>query len=286
MKYQAAMKDLLFTLVLSLLLCGYGGAEVGRSAEWKSHSLKLDDEGDYRCLFESGMRVYRSPSLETNLLEAKHVRLEIAGVVDGREIAVPVELLHANVYSGGKLERIELISSQLTLAEARELALGYQSLGTFKEEDLQNHLDRVHGAHVSGAELEGREAVFSLFYQGGREHFISRCWLEYHRSQTMPLQLKWEFSWRKLRSHQEKQLYRGPIPPPAGFEHVDMEAGDDFGPDSVAAPASGRAHPDGSQDLAMKPDKGRPAWMYVAGGLLLLVGALVLFLCGVGRKKE
>lgn len=208
------------------------------SSKWPTAHLKLSQAATLKDIFDSGLRPYRFPSLETSTLEAKHIKLVIH-LSSGKVLPeVQTEWMNIKVFDDGELSQIESATPQLSIEQARMEMLQWLPFGTRTKEDLDNYLNAVKADPLDfddpyrglpdGCGIGWKEPKWAE--QGGGAH----CGIGFRKtfSQEHPLRLYFSFSWSSNRSLKNAKSYRIPIPPPPGYEHVSMKAPEKFGPDS------------------------------------------------------
>lgn len=209
--------------------------------KWPQAELKLSQAGTLRDLFDSGLRPYRHPGLENSLLEVKHVNLLIT-TGSGKKLPVlTIEVMNITPFSDGEISIIEGFTPRLTLAQAKEEMLKWFPYGVNKrsERELDHYLaavakdpldfDDPYRGLSDGCGVGWYEPGFKA--KGGGPQF--GIGFRKTASQTHPLSLYFSFSWRLNRPSKDAKRYQIPIPPPPGYEHVDMTAPRNVGPDSM-----------------------------------------------------
>lgn len=209
--------------------------------KWPQAELKLSQAGTLKDLFDSGLRPYRHPGLENSMLEVKHVNLVI-NTGSGKKLPpLKIEVMNITPFSDGEISTIEGFTPRLTLAQAKEEILRWFPYGVNKryEQELDHYLAAVEKDPLDFDDpYRGFPDGFGVgWYEPG---FKSRSGgpqigigFRKTASQTHPLSLYFSFSWRLNRPSKDAKRYQTPIPPPPGYEHVDMTAPRNFGPDSM-----------------------------------------------------
>lgn len=211
------------------------------SSKWPQAVLKVSRAGTLKDFFKSGLRPYRHPGLEKTTLEVKHLNLVIH-LDSGKKLpSIPAELINIKMFSDGNISTFDGFTPKLTISEARaEMMrwLPFSSNGK-TEVDLNAYLKKVEADYIdfdnpyrgvpSGCGIGWREPGWET-KGGGPDCSV---WFRKSMSEKHPLKLYFSFSWRLNRPSKEARSYRIPIPPPPGYEHVSMEAPENFGPDSM-----------------------------------------------------
>lgn len=211
------------------------------STKWPQAVLKLSRAGTLKDFFDSGLRPYRHPGLEKTTLEVKHLNLLIH-LDSGKKLPpLPVELINIKMFSDGNISTFDGFTPRLTVTEARAEMVKWLpfSANGRTEADLNAYLKKVEADYIdfddpyrgdpSGCGIGWREPGWET-KGGGPDCSV---WFRKSMSETHPLKLYFSFSWRLNRPSKEARSYRVPIPPPPGYEHVSMEAPENFGPDSM-----------------------------------------------------
>lgn len=255
------MNNLLYTVLAMCFVAprleSNGAERTADFSQWPDHTVKLSTSGSLRELFEAGLRPYRFPRLENSQLEFKHCRISF---IQSDEILLPAfatEWADVTVLDGGLLGSIVLKQSPMTLSACRAEILRWIPLGTNPvrtTNDLEEFLEAV--AKDYRGYNYGPQAIdhdFRLVWKdsGGLRFAV---WLQQARLPETPLLLKMQVSWERPEI-QERSLYAVPIPPPPGYENVDMTAPKDLGPDSPPEdPEVGRVRKAGVMpDYSMLP---------------------------------
>jgi hypothetical protein len=120
------MKTIFGTLLLAFASILHASDEVPYlareydPAKWPQATLKLSQAGTLKDVFDSGLRPYRHPGLENNLLEVKHLNLTILLGSGKRLPTFPMEWMNITPFTDGELSIIEAATPKLTLEQARE----------------------------------------------------------------------------------------------------------------------------------------------------------------------
>jgi hypothetical protein len=211
------------------------------SSKWPQAVLKLSRAGTLKDFFDSGLRPYRHPGLEKTTLEVKHLNLSIH-LDSGKKLPlIPTELINIKMFADGNISTFDGFTPKLTLEEARIEMMKWlpYSVNGRTVEDLEYYLKAVEADPIDfddpyrgiphGCGVGWYEPGWKT--KGGGP----QCGLGFRKaaSLTHPLRLYFGFDWGLNRPSKEARSYRVPIPPPPGYEHVSMEAPDNFGPDST-----------------------------------------------------
>lgn len=211
--------------------------------KWPPLQLSLSEQGTLKDIFESGLRPYRYPSLENSVLQAKHLRLKII-LGSGLELPeLPVEVLSIRPFDDGELSSLEARTPDLSIEDARQqmkqwLTYGKLDNGSPSEQRLSEYLkavqddlanfDHIGKGFDDGCRVRWREPDWKT--EGGGPS----CTLFFRKTSNTnkPLFLNLSLNWSSNRLRKDRKYYRDPIPPPPGFESANMEAPENFGPDS------------------------------------------------------
>lgn len=208
-------------------------------AKWPVVHLRLSKAGTLKDVFDSGLRPYRFPGLESSTLEVKHIRL-VLHLASGETLPeVDTEWMRIKMYADGEISQIEGATPQLSLQEARLDMLKWLPYGTRDENDLDNYLKIVEDDYLNFDDpFRGRSDGCGIGWkepgwgkQGGGAH----CGVGFRKTfnQAQPLRFYFSLSWSSNRALKNSKSYSIPIPPPPGYEDVSMEAPEKFGPDSA-----------------------------------------------------
>lgn len=210
---------------------------------WPAIQLSLSEQGTLKDVFESGLRPYRYPSLENSVLQAKHLRLKVVQGSGLKLPELPVEVLSIRPFDDGELSSLEARTPDLSIEEARQhmkqwLAYGKLDNGSPSEQRLEDYLEAVQRDlanfdHIGkgfddGCRVRWREPDWKT--KGGGPS----CTVFFRKTSNAnkPLFLNLSLNWSSNRLRKDRKYYRDPIPPPPGFETANMEAPENFGPDS------------------------------------------------------
>lgn len=208
-------------------------------SKWPEVHLKLSQAGTLKDVFDSGLRPYRHPGLETSLLEVKHLRLIVHLASEKMLPEIKTEWMNITMFNDGEIANLEGSTPKLSLEEARTEMLKWLPYGTRSQADLDAYLKAVETDFLDfddpyrgvpdGYAVGWKEPGWKQRGGGAR---IS-VWFRKSVSQTHPLNLYFKLSWDSNRPSKDAKIYRVPIPPPPGYENVSMDAPKNFGPDSA-----------------------------------------------------
>lgn len=210
--------------------------------KWPQAELKLSQAGTLKDVFDSGLRPYRFPYLEKTTLELKHVNLTMVLDSGKRLPAIPMEWMQIKVFTDGELATIEAATPKLTLEQARQQMLKWMpySDNGRTESDLNEYLaaaeadfldfDDPYRGIPHGCGIGWKEPGFGEAGGGAKVGVGFRK----TASPSHPLSLYFGISWGLNRPSKDRiSLHPHPIPPPPGYEDVDMTAPEKYGPDSA-----------------------------------------------------
>jgi hypothetical protein len=202
--------------------------------EWDSYDIRLSASEKLEDIFHSGLRPYRFPSLENSELEVKHLRARII-TPDGEVLPTfDAEWLQINVHPQGLVSVLEFGNSEQPLSESRVEMLKWIPLGKEPrrtESELDQFLELVR-KNPRGYDY-GQTGVthkFAIQWHDPANIFYGVWFHNCHNPKT-PLAIYFAVSF-PLKPRDANSFYDIPIPPPLGFEDVDMKAPRHFGPDS------------------------------------------------------
>ena len=212
--------------------------------KWPEAELKLSQAADLKDIFDSGLRPYRFPGLENTTLEGKHLALSIR-LGSGKSLPpLDVEVIRIKPFRDGKIGTIEGFTPKLSLDQARQEMIKWLPFAANQrtEQDLEDYLAAVKADFLDfddpyrgvahGCGVGWREPGFET-YNGGPQVGVG---FRKTANPELPLRLHFWLSWNANRPIKDTGSYRpNPIEPPPGYEHVDMTAPANFGPDSMVA---------------------------------------------------
>ena len=206
----------------------------GNQAGWSRDELRLTKEGLLGDLFDSGLRPYRFPRMETSSLEFKH---SVTFVSQSDGIKLPrffTETADISVLKGGLLGYVTLKQPPMKLAECRNEMLHWIQFGVNPkrtEIELDLFLKSVEsdfrGYNYGPGSIDHD---FRLSWRDAN-NISYVVWFQQARLPGTPLAIYMSISWNRT-PIQSSASYDIPIPPPPGYENVDMTAPKDFGPDN------------------------------------------------------
>lgn len=224
--------------ILTALIIGIhavsGATRTGNKSEWPVVQLRPTPNANLSLLFDSGIRPYRFPRMENYALEAKHIRVVL---IQSSEVHLPefgAEMLDIDVKANSLLSSIVLKNSPTTLPESRKEMLPWVKHGTDPERteiDLDSFLNAVEKDY-RGYNY-GPNAIDHNFSIAWKDENAVKyvVWFQQARHPVTPLALHMGITF-PLTPIQASTSYNIPIPPPPGYENVDMTAPKDFGPDN------------------------------------------------------
>ena len=240
-------KCLIFTIIIASTLGGgllakeiVGRPRQGDREDWPKVTVRLSEQGKLREIFDSGLRPYRFPGLESGLLEAKHFLLSIQIGERNPLPEIPVEYSEIRVYSTGELSKLEFTTPQLTFVESEEIFRPWLALSSRTEEDLGRFFNAVRESPQFWRTQNKDEMISrgcSVNWNGTVDSSVgyrlpSYIYFMPTFSSHIPLRIRLGFSWAGNHPLNGARNYRRPIPPPFGYEGVSMEAPENYGPDS------------------------------------------------------
>ena len=211
-----------------------GAVESTVWSQWPEQKVRLSPEGSLRELFAAGLRPYRFPRMENSQLEFKHSRVTFIQS-DGIELPTfDTEWADVSVLDGGFISSIVLKQRPETLPTCRAEMLKWLPFGSNPKRTI-TELDEFLKAVAKDYRgyNYGPNAVdhdFRLIWMDSNGLRFT-VWLQQARLPKTPLLVQMQVGWKRPEI-QERHLYTVPIPPPAGYDDVDMTAPKDFGPDN------------------------------------------------------
>jgi hypothetical protein len=228
---------LLVGLILGISLITNGATRSADKSDWPRVSICLSPEGMLIDLFDSGLRPFRFPSLETSSLSVKHIK---AVVVQPNGFKLPeyeAETIDIDVFKDWRISQIEFRKAASTPEECRTEMMRWMHLGQRPkrtEKELDEYLAAAKADPMNFSDLgKGFTHNFNISWRD--EHQIGyNLWFLNCANAEKPFAISMTIGFpSSLRS----ESYDIPIPPPPGYEHVDMTAPKDFGPDSEPIPS-------------------------------------------------
>lgn len=212
----------------------HGATRTGNHDAWPVYEIRPRADANLKDIFDAGLRPYRFPSLEKTLLECKHFRARIVQPGGTSLPEFPAELARIDVEAQGFIAEIEFANVPMTLSESKQEMLKWIRFGTRPAR--------------TGADLESFLAAVKLDYRGynfgpsavdhdfsinweDENRVVYGVWFQQARHPVTPLAVRMKIGF-PLTPIQAGTSYDIPIPPPPGYENVDMTAPRDFGPDS------------------------------------------------------
>lgn len=213
--------------------------------EWPAIRLQLSDEILMDDLFKAGLQPFRRPYREHSTIHVKHVRLT---VVDRDGTAFPeiaVDVMRVSVIKPNLISRAELWTPPLTISEARTEMQKWLPMMDKSESDLESFLSAVEKDWLSYDTTVG--SVETLGFGGGwRDEDGFRRTITFMKSWQWqaPLRMQLILSADRMKSRRNnRSYYKIPIPPPSGFEHVNMTAPENWEADDRFVPLTTEPRP-------------------------------------------
>lgn len=228
---------LFFGFVFGTSLIAKGATRSADKSDWPRVAIRLSPEGTLKDLFDSGLRPFRHPSLENSSLQVKHIK---AIVVQPNGFKLPeyeAETIDISVYGDGTLGQMEFRKAASTPEESRAEMMRWIHLGQMPkrtEKELDEYLAAAKADPMNFSGLgKGFTHEFRIAWRD--EHQIRyNLWFLDCANAGKPFAVSMTIGF-PIRPR--PSFYSSPIPPPPGYEHVDMTAPKDFGPDSEPIPS-------------------------------------------------
>lgn len=203
--------------------------------DWPRYTLKLSSEGTLKDIFDSGIRPFRIPGSENSELRFKHSKLLVQSPEGMLFPEVQVEYSELQVKPSG-LWKMTTTSPRVTLEEAKKQMLEWLPIINKTEDKLDSFLSIVSDNFLNYDDRDFGKAADGFYgsWRGkNKENYT--VWLAKGYNAKTPLRICFRVYWLKSRGmNKSGTFYQGPIPPPAGYENVSMEAPEKWGPDSMA----------------------------------------------------
>ncbi len=271
-----------------LIVTGLRAMSADPPGNWPAVTLRVATPGTLKDIFDAGLRPYRHPSLERTTLEVKHLRMTL---IQSNGTALPEhesQVIDICPQGNGLLRYIELNSGVKSLAACRAEMLQWLPFGQPRrtEAELDAFLAAVKADHRHYDDVEKgvRDGCLTRWNDAGGIKF--EVWFQKGFDPARPLALYVHVRWPRT-PLERRTFYSEPIPPPPGYEHVSMQAGKDFGPDSAAddlspaAPAAVGPSEPPEQERRSKPAVsargGSEKWWWLAGACLVLLATILFF---------
>lgn len=235
-------------VILSSVWTSSGNTDLGRPLtnaaerfeEWPKVTLKLSANASLKEIFDSGLRPYRFPALESGLLEAKHFRvsLQIAGQQKLPEF--PVEHCKIKVLGNGEISNLEFTSPRLSFDKSQELYSPWMRFSDHTTEDLESFFAFVKAnpmfwrSQSANEDARRGSPIIWKIKSDVNPALEFPAFIHFSRASgsKTPLRLRLGFPFGNIKPMASKTYYRVPVPPPPGYENVSMDAPKNFGPDS------------------------------------------------------
>lgn len=217
--------------------CGAATRNEDRSS-WPTVEIRLSQDSTLKDLFESGLKPYRFPSLESSMLEVKNIKAVIVQPNGFKLPAYEAETITIRPMVGGKLFDMEFQNPRRTLEDSRAEMMRWIHLGNLPkrtEKDLDEFLAAVKEDPIMYNRLGGGFTHNFRIVWRDEYNVIYNVWFHQIANDEKPLAVFMKIGFPV--PPRERISYSIPIPPPLGYEHVDMTAPEDFGPDSEPIPS-------------------------------------------------
>lgn len=230
-------KYIIFHTLLLGIICNIVRAEAdaGSDNNWSRFNIRLSSEANLKDIFDSGLRPYRFPSLETTMLEAKHVYANFI-LKDGSKLPeYKATTLTIGVRNHGLLSYIELQSPRKSLEESKVEMMRWINFGTHPvrtENDLDQFIHEVKNDPIMYNKTGGGFTDYFRIRWKDENGFWYNVWFHQIANVEKPLAVFMKITFPRPPS--PNSFYNEPIPPPPGYENEDMSAPNNFGPDQIA----------------------------------------------------
>lgn len=213
--------------------------------EWPAIRLQLSEEILVDDLFEAGLRPFHRPYRERTSIHVKHVRLTVVDR-DGTEFPeIAVDVMRISVQEPHLIQRAEIWTPPLTINEARTEMQKWLPMMDKGEGDLERFLAAVESDWLNFDTKVGTVETleFGDHWNNEDRFQTSISFLKSWQWQA-PLRMNLILSASLMESRRRnRSYYETPIPPPAGFEHVDMTAPENWDADNRFVPLTTEPRP-------------------------------------------
>jgi hypothetical protein len=227
---------LFFGLFFGISLSAKGATRSADKSDWPRIEIRLSPEGTLKDLFDSGLRPFRHPSLENSSLQVKHIKAIVVQPNGFRLPEYEAETIDISVRGDGTLGLMEFRKAASTPEESRAEMMRWIHLGQRPkrtEKELDEYLAAAKADPLNFSGLgKGFTHEFRIAWRD--EHQIRyNLWFLDCANAEKPFAVSMTIGFP---DRPRTSYYSSPIPPPPGYEHVDMTAPKDFGPDSEPIP--------------------------------------------------
>lgn len=220
------MKHRLITLSFVLVLANASYGQYSEQVrQWPHVRLQLSQEVIATDLFKAGLRPYLRPNAENRNLYAKHAHITVVDREGRTYPSIPADILRTYVEKPWLITSMEIWTPPLTINEARAEMRKWLPITGRSEKELNDFLQTVEADWLHYDVVNGFTDVVR-FADGWRDkdRVKQTLWLMKSWQWQAPLRLCFSVETMELASRKTIQLYDGPIPPPPGFEGLDMKA--------------------------------------------------------------
>lgn len=226
-----------FGLILFISLSTEAATRSADKSDWPRIEIRLSPEGTLKDLFDSGLRPFRFPSAENSLLEVKHIR---AVVVQPDGFKLPeyeAETIDIGVSRDWRIGQMEFRKAASNPEECRDEMMRWIHLGQRPrrtEKELDEYLAAAKADPMNFSDLgKGFAHKFNISWRD-KYQIEYNVWFLNCANAEKPFVVAMTIGFP---SRPRTEFYSSPIPPPPGYEHVDMTAPKDYGPDSEPIPS-------------------------------------------------
>lgn len=224
-------------LILGISLSATGAIRSADKSHWPRIEIRLSPEGTLKDLFDSGLKPFRHPSLENSLLRVKHIKAIVVQPNGSKLPEYLAETIDISMRSDGTLGQMEFRKAPSTPEESRAEMMRWIHFGQRPkrtEKELDEYLAAAKADPMNFSGLgKGFTHDFNISWRD--EHQIGYTfWFLDCANAEKPFAVSMTIGFP---SRPRDSYYSSPIPPPPGYEHVDMTAPKDFGPDSEPIPS-------------------------------------------------
>lgn len=200
--------------------------------------IEVGDGLDLTNLLDAGIRPYRFPQMENQMLEAKHFSIVFS---HGRNQFPEffVETAEFNIVVPWEVISLQLTSSSLSLLKAKKEMASWLGRSNYDEADLDLFLEAVEENPLSWR-TQGRDLMVSrgfatnwrLMNKEGKK-LVSSIRFQPTFDEKAPLRLRLKLSWALNFNVGTMDFHRKPIPAPPGYESLSLAVPSSWDPSAV-----------------------------------------------------
>ncbi len=212
--------------------------------QWPQVRLQLSQEVTVRDLFTAGLKPYLRPNAESRNLYAKHALITVVDRNGKAFPPLPADILRTTVRKPWLIASMEIWTPPLTINEARAEMTKWLAMTGRRHKELNDFLQAVEADWLHYDVVNGSADVVR-FVDGWTDTdgldktvVLMKSW-----QWQAPLRLCFKLDASGMKSRKPIELYDSPIPPPPGFEGVDMKPPKDWEADDKFIPLTTEPRP-------------------------------------------